>query len=54
MTDKTLVENATQGQIEYLLKDPGTWYFQCEVVHGEHSFPSKPVAIEATTPEGRQ
>lgn len=54
MTDKTLVENATQGQIEYLLKDPGTWYFQCEVVHGEHSFLSKPVAIEATTPEGRQ
>ena len=54
MTDKTLVENATQGQIEYLLEDPGTWYFQCEVVHGEQSFLSKPVAIEATTPEGRQ
>lgn len=54
MTDKTLVENATQGQIEYLLEDPGTWYFQCEVVHGEQSFLSEPIAIEASTPEGRQ
>lgn len=54
MTDKTLVENATQGQIEYLLKDLGTWYFQCEVVHGEQSILSEPIAIEATTPEGRQ
>ena len=54
MTDKTLVENATQGQIEYLLEDLGTWYFQCEVVHGEQSILSEPIAIEAITLEGRQ
>lgn len=54
MTDKAQIENATQGQIEYLLEDPGTWYFQCEVNRGEQSFLSEPVAIEATTPEGRQ
>ena len=54
MADKSLIEGAVQTQIEYLFGDPGTWHFQCEVIHGEESILSKPVAIEAYTPEGGQ
>lgn len=54
MADKSLIEGAVQTQIEYLFDDPGTWHFQCEVIHGEESILSKPVAIEAYTPEGGQ
>lgn len=54
MNDKALIENATQAQIEYLLNDPGTWYFQCEVTCGDQALFSDPIVFEATSPEGRQ
>lgn len=54
MTGKALIENATQAQIEYLLNDPGTWYFQCEVTCGDQTLFSDPIACEAIPPESRQ